>query len=717
MLEMSSKGGVPQMHLDHNGSLTKTGCSQSERARASFRAISFKVIPLAAFLTVMALGPVSARADGLSSVQLANDTIQLNLGVSGAGVPVIESAQKIKTSDSLLSDAGEPSGLSGWFPHGLVPNAKVIASPALWTTSESDDFFVAQASLTLAKGLTATWVVELAKKGSLFRMHVMLANNGAKKQSIASYPVWNASWNLPASPGNLRWWDALTFNPHQQPLALSSPIDLGSQVYSSPEDGTNPFWVVQGSSGNMYFALGWSGGWQAAISGNQNILTFSVQLPPAETQLVLKPGEQIDGPILEVTPTSNTAEGPSRRFWMAERAALAKGPAPTIPLAYNSWYAVKKNVDADFLSNQVSAMTAYGFDDLVVDAGWYDEPGNWQAAPTKFKPGELESLLGSVKTAGHKAGLWSAPQFVSADTKPVPGRLENPAFFSLFLQAYLLDLWDSNYANLLTGHVQQLRTQFSIDYWKYDQPIFVDQSRAGAMKDVIAFQEALKAVRSANADLTIENCMDGGQMINEMTLLNTQLSWLEDGGNNGLAAAQTNLQTVLGALEFIFPWSAYRFTNLFEQMDQTDDELTKYYCRSAMMGVWGISSDLTLIGDHQQSVIVSEIQNYRRLNEIKLDALYELQQPVRASNTAGATFYSKFGKKAAVLLFRWNGQGALTQQVGLAELDPKQSYEVTDIDTGVKTQMAGADLSANGLTVAFDSARQSALVFIDPLDQ
>jgi hypothetical protein len=69
------------------------------------------------------------------------------------------------------------------------------------------------------------------------------------------------------------------------------------------------------------------------------------------------------------------------------------------------------------------------------------------------------------------------------------------------------------------------------------------------------------------------------------------------------------------------------------------------------------------------------------------------------------------------LLFRWNGQGALTQQVALAELDPKQSYEVTDIDTGVKTQMAGADLNANGLTVAFDSARQSALVFIDPLDQ
>jgi hypothetical protein len=704
------------MDLDDTRSPARIDSSRSERVRAFFRAVSFKVTLLGAFLTVMALGPVSARADGLSSIQLANDTIQLNLGVSSAGVPVIESAQKIETGDSLFSDAGEPSGLSGWFPHGLVPNAKASVTSALWTASESNDFLVAQASLNLAKGLTATWVVELARTGSLFRMHVMLVNNGPKKQSIASYPVWNASWTLPAGPGTLRWWDALTFNPHQQPLASSGAIDLGSQVYSSPENGTNPFWVVQGSSGNMYFALGWSGGWQATINSNQNVLGFSVQLPPSETQLVLKPGEQIDGPFLEITPTSHTAEGPSRRFWMTERAALAKGPAPAIPLTYNSWYVVKKNVDGDFLSNQLSAMDAYGFDDLVVDAGWYDNPGDWQPAAAKFKPGEMESLLKSVKMAGHKAGVWSAPQFVSS-TKPAAGKIENPPFFSLFLQAYLLDLWNSNYADLVTAHVEQLRTQFSIDYWKYDQPIFVDQSRAGPMKNAIAFQEALKSVRVANTDLTIENCMDGGQMINEVTLLNTQLSWLEDGGNNGLAAAQTNLQTVLGALEFIFPWSAYRFTNLFEQMDQTNDELTKYYCRSAMMGVWGISSNLTLIGDHQQSVIVSEIQNYRRLNEIKLDALYELQQPVKASNTAGATFYAKFGKMAAVLLFRWNGQGALTQQVALNELDPKQSYEVTDIDTGIKTQMAGADLSTNGLTVAFDSTRQSALVFIDPIDQ
>jgi len=670
--------------------------------------------PLILFLLILfafCLAPAQAKADSRSTA-LANDAVQLNLGFSSAGIPTVLSAQKLKTGDLIFSDAGEPGGISAWFQHSLSVSSQ-SAQPA-WTTSANDDFIVAQASLSLTKALVATWVVELAKHGSLFRLHVTLSNTGRNKQSVTLYPAWNASWALSGPPSTVEWWDALTFAAHQQTLAPGN-VNLSSQVYSSPSGGTNPFWVVQGPWGNMYFALGWSGGWEAAVSGSGNVLGFSVGLTAQQDQLVLKPGETVDGPILEVTPTSHVSAASSRRYWMSERAALAKGPHRSIPLTYNSWYAVKKNVDSGFLKTQLSSMDSYGFDAMVVDAGWYQAPGDWESAESKFDPGELEDLLGSVKGAGHKAGLWSAPQYVSANTRPIPGRLEAPSFYNLFLQAYLLDLWNSNYSDLVTSHVQQLRSQFSIDYWKYDQPIFMDQTRAGAMKDVIAFQDALKAVRAANPDLTIENCMDGGQIINETTLLNTQLSWLEDGGSNGYPAARTNIQTALGALEFIFPWSAYRFTNLFEQEDQNDDELTKYYCRSAMMGVWGISSNLGLIGDHQRGVILNEVQNYRKLNEIKVNALYELRPPVKNPDTVGATFYAGFGKKAAVLVFRWAGQGALAEQFGLAELDPTQSYQVTDVDTGVVTQMSGADLVAKGIGITFDANRQSALVFIDPV--
>ena len=102
----------------------------------------------------------------------------------------------------------------------------------------------------------------------------------------------------------------------------------------------------------------------------------------------------------------------------------------------------------------------------------------------------------------------------------------------------MLDLTGANLKDRLTNHVAALRAQYQMDWWKYDQDFFVEQSNAGLMRNVLTFQNALKSVRQANPDLTIENCQSGGRMINELTLLATQISWLKDGGNNGLGHAK-----------------------------------------------------------------------------------------------------------------------------------------------------------------------------------
>jgi hypothetical protein len=665
-------------------------------------------------LAAIALFAPPAKAAS-NEVVLSNPSIEITLGISSGGVPVIVNAKHTKTAQSLLSDMGLPGGLSAWLPPNSIASQKAKPYPASWELSENDAFQIGKATRGAGGGLQITWVVELAKHSSLFRMRVILTNGGKTSASVDWYPVWNAWWQLPGDASSVRWWDALTFTPHEKTLASTAQINFSNQTYSAADGGTNPFWEVKGSWGSLYFGIGWSGGWQASLSTSGSVLGFTAMLPPSETQLVLKPGEAIEGPCLEVNPVTQTQEWAARRDWMKHRAALAKGPAPAFPLTYNHWFAVKTAVDAPFLHAQAALLDTYGFDDMIVDAGWYDEAGDWQANAKKFQPGELEGLLGSLRAGGKKSGLWSAPQWISTNITRVPGKLETPAVFSQFLQADLLDLWHSNYAALLTQHVQTLRTQFSVDYWKYDQPIFIGDSRAGAMRNVIAFQDALKAVREANPDLTIEDCEDGGHMINEFTLLETQLSWLQDDGDYGLPAARDNIQTALGALDFIFPWSALRFTNLLDEMDQTDDELTRYYCRSAMMGVWGISTDLSKVGNHQQGVIVNEINNYRRLNEIKGEASYELLQPASGSDAAGATFYGRYGRKAAVLCFRWDNKGAFTSQTVLNGLDPHRSYQVTDADTGTVTLVSGSDLTQTGLSTQFSPTRMSALVFIDPV--
>jgi hypothetical protein len=255
-----------------------------------------------------------------------------------------------------------------------------------------------------------------------------------------------------------------------------------------------------------------------------------------------------------------------------------------------------------------------------------------------------------------------------------------------------------------------------VDYWKYDQPFFTDQSRAGAMKNVIGFQNAMQAVRQANPDLIIENCLNGGRMINDFTLLATQATWLRDLGAK-VPDPRGNISVALNALDFIFPWAALRFTINLDRIDQDDDETMRLYCRSAMAGMWGISSDLSKVSDRQQSIVLKEIENYRRLNHLKYSCEYDLQLPDDSADVAGVTFYSRRRFNAGILLYRWQRDGAFDQHVVLPKLKFWVTYHVVDVDTGTEITASGTDLMSNGLTVSFGSQRQSALLFVEPAPQ
>jgi alpha-galactosidase len=105
-------------------------------------------------------------------------------------------------------------------------------------------------------------------------------------------------------------------------------------------------------------------------------------------------------------------------------------------------------------------------------------------------------------------------------------------------------------------------------------------------------------------------------------------------------------------------------------MNQEDDELTRLYCRSAMAGIWGISADLSSVGERQQAIILKEIDNYRRLNQIKQDYRYTLQQPEDGKDIARVTFYDSHRQSAGVLVYRWDREGAFDQRVTLKGLRP-----------------------------------------------
>src|SRR5262249_48387727 len=190
-------------------------------------------------------------------------------------------------------------------------------------------------------------------------------------------------------------------------------------------------------------------------------------------------------------------------------------------------------------------------------------------------------------------------------------------------------------------------------------------------------------VSRTNPTLTIEGCLNGGRMINELTALTSNTLWLRDGQSNRLAQMHRNVEVNLGALEFLFPWQVYAWTNNLDDLEG-DNELLKSYCRTAMIGIWGISADLSKISNDQQQTILKEIERYRTLNDIKAAFTYDLHNPVSGDDTAAIVYYNEAQQRSGALVFRWDGEGAMSPRLMFRRLNPDADYIVRDLDRGKK---------------------------------
>ncbi|MFO7975606.1 MAG: alpha-galactosidase, partial [Candidatus Hydrogenedentota bacterium] len=646
---------------------------------------------------------------------LENGDIQLILDVSNAETARISKAARIGDNETVLFIDTSNVPLSAWVPEDLVD---VTTSCTGWQRMENNTFIRAEASRPLAKGLEITWRVDLVQNGSLIRLQTLLANAGNGEAVVEWFPIWNAAWQSDFFNGPIRYWDALTFVHHDQPLQKSENLTLASQIHSSDTEnnGTNPYWRFAGSDGAAYFGLEWCGGWQADLkSGNQGV-GFQVFLPPIETQLVLKPGETIAGPVLNVV-FAQGGKAQRRADWIRQRLALAEhlygGPAPSYPFTWNHWYSVRFDIDGPFFQRQMDAMPPYDFDYFIVDAGWYEACGKWDPDPNKFEPGEFQNAMAQIADLGVKPGIWTCPQFVHPDyIDDVPLNIDEPGFYRKFINGRLVDMAGSDFSAYLVEHVRKLRDDYHVGWWKYDQDFFTGELSKGRMRNVIALQDALLAVRKDQPDLYIENCQSGGRMINEFTVLLAQGQWIRDGGHTGLGHARSNLKEALGAIEFMPPWTVIRWVNRPYDNNTEDDEFTRMYCRGAMAGVWGIVADLPKIPDHQREVIIEEIAHYRRLNETKRDNLYKVYPAIDGADAAGVMYWTADASRAALLLLRWDAKKVFTKKVKIP-FAADGEYRIENIDNKETKTHSGEELRQNGLGITFQSDQLSAIVFFE----
>lgn len=652
---------------------------------------------------------------------LTNKVVKLLLGHTPEGAPRLLSCQKAGSGEELFSDLEPEAGLDNWIPASLM-NKPVKTGG--WQRNDDQNFLRAESVCELPGGITFTRIAELDRESSLIRLSVKLSNQGNQPLKADWFPVWSAAWSVTGTTGTLQYWEALSFQPHKIALQNNSTTTLSSRLHSSDaiENGKNPYWIVATDKARLYFALDWCGGWKAELKGVPRGISFRLFLPENETQLTLAPGESITGPALMVTPVFSTDEAEGRAEWMKIRESLAAriygGPEPSFPFGWNHWYTVRFNMDEKFLTRQVEAMTPYNFDYFIVDAGWYNACGDWTPHPGKFQPGAFGELMKKVQTNGAKTGIWTCPQFVDADIPTPTGLIieDKPGFHRSFINGKLIDYVRSDFGKYLVQHIGELRKDYNIGWWKYDQDFFTAETRNGEMKNVVALQKALTSVRKAYPGLYIESCQSGGRMLNEFTVLSSQTQWIRDESRTGIGHARSNFAEALQSMKILPPRAVNRWINRPNENDQNNDEFTRMYCRSAMAGIWGLVADLPLVGERQRAVIIKETERYRRLNHLKKDCLYDIVSPEEGNPAAGVVFYNAGKTSAGLLFLRWDEKDTFKLPVPMNRIQPDKNYRVELVDSGEMQNISGDKLKKNGLTLQFDKTTMSVLIFVEAIE-
>lgn len=160
--------------------------------------------------------------------------------------------------------------------------------------------------------------------------------------------------------------------------------------------------------------------------------------------------------------------------------------------------------------------------------------------------------------------------------------------------------------------------------------------------------------------------------------------------------AQSNVREALSAIQFLPIAKVQRWTNRLNEV--TDEEQLRYYCRSAMIGVWGISTDLTLIDDNQKVIIKTEIDHYRTLNKAKVSQLYEILLPREDNDCTGIIYYENNREKAYAMLVHSDLSKQETLKIIPKGLNPHYGYTVINLDTDESIAIPAGSIQTEGFT-------------------
>jgi len=487
--------------------------------------------------------------------------------------------------------------------------------------------------------------------------------------------------------------------------------------------GAFPFFDLACDDGGIVFAVGWSGQWAAEFKRDEaNGLNITAGME--HTHLKLYPGEEIRTPRMLMFLWDGErvdAHNSFRRFILKHHTPLQESKPVQCPVAALSWFKYNYGIGVteanqvefidQFVENKINLeyywLDAGWYEDDGSDASWHLSVGNWFPKQRAFPRG-LKPVADHARKNGLGFVLWFEPERVYPGTwlfKEHPEWLLMPSDEMMKDRSEaLLNLGNPEARRWLTNHISKMiedngisiyRQDFNfppLGFWQAaDAPDRQGISEIRHIEGLYAFWDELLR---RHPDLIIDNCASGGRRIDLETISRSVALWRSDCTFDS-EAAQSH---TIGLNQYV-PCTACG-------CDSTDPYIFRSHLSAGISLCWDPEKE-----DFNAEEARQRIKEFKLLRPLFSGDFYPLIAHSIASDVWCAyQLERKDLNLGAVIAFRRKESPYTVAGFKLHGLDPEEYYELTDIDSGVKTEYAGSELMEKGIELKMLSAPGSMII-------
>ncbi len=405
------------------------------------------------------------------------------------------------------------------------------------------------------------------------------------------------------------------------------------QTGSMPVNGWFPFAALEDRKAGVTWAvqLACPSSWQIEIRRKDDCLNLMASLADEDFghwAKTVAPGETFETPEAYVTAGTGGVDEVSQRLLTVHRRNMPH-PDAELPVLFNEYCTTWGNPTEENLRQIAECLEGRGPEYLVIDAGWYRQPGkgwsecggDWIPEEQEMFPRGLKATADMIRAHGMKPGLWFEPETCAAESEMFRREemlLKRHGTVIDTDNRRFLDLRKEETHAFLEERVAGLLRRCGFAYVKidYNDTIGVgcddpDSPGEGLRRNMQGTLRFFRRLREAVPGLMIENCSSGGHRLEPSLMAVSDMASFSD------AHECPEIPIIAAALHrVILPAQSQIWAVL-----QASDSLRRinYTLVNTFLGVLCLSGDVTHLSAEQWEKVEEGIAFYRAARRIIRD--------------------------------------------------------------------------------------------------